>query len=244
MDMKISGSGSIPAGEYDAIKISGSGTIQGNIKCAGMHVSGSANASGTVECTGEIHVSGACDFDKDIITKTLHVSGALNTDGKIIATDLVHLSGGMNIEGSLKCGTLESHGGLNVDEDIEAETVSVHGNLACTGLLNAESIEIDTRDGCLIGSIGGSKIVIRHKKRKFFKNLITFTFNDKQVRGIEVQQSIEGDEIDIEHVTCPRVSGRTVTVGEGCKIELLQYSEHYEIHEKPKLAKLRRSETQ
>ena len=238
MDMKISGSGSIPAGEYDAIKISGSGTIQGNINCSGMHVSGSANASGTVECTGEIHVSGACDFDKDIITKTLHVSGALNTDGNIIATDLVHLSGGMNIEGSLKCGTLEAHGGLNVDEDIEAETVSVHGNLACGGLLNAESIEIDTRDGCLIGSIGGSKIVIRHKKRKFFKNLIIITFNDKQVRGIEVQQSIEGDEIDIESVTCPRVSGRTVTVGEGCKIELLQYSEHYEIHEKAKVGKI------
>ena len=238
MDMKISGSGSIPAGEYDAIKISGSGTIQGNIKCSGLHVSGSANADGTVECTGEIHVSGACDFDKDIITKTLHISGALNTDGNIIATDLAHLSGGVNIEGSLKCGTLEAHGGLNVDEDIEAETVSVHGNLVCGGLLNAESIEIDIRDGCLIGSIGGSKVVIRHKKRKFFKNLITISFNDKQVRGIEIQQSIEGDEIDIESVTCPRVSGRTVTVGEGCKIELLQYSEHYAIHEKAKVGKI------
>ena len=238
MDMKISGSGSIPAGEYDAIKISGSGTIQGNIKCSEMHVSGSANAGGTVECTGEIHVSGACDFDKDIITKSLHVSGALNTDGSIIATDLVHLSGGVNIDGSLKCGTLEAHGGLNVDEDIEAETASVHGNLACGGLLNAESIEIDTRDGCLIGSIGGSKIVIRHTKRKFFKNLITISFNDKQVHGIEVQQSIEGDEIDIESVTCPRVSGRTVTVGEGCEIELLQYSEHYEIHEKAQVGKI------
>ena len=238
MDMNISGSGSIPAGEYDAIKISGSGTIQGNIKCSEMHVSGSANASGTVECTGEIHVSGACDFDKDIITKTLHVSGALNTDGNIIATDLVHLSGGMNIEGSLKCGTLEEHGGLNVDEDIEAETVSVHGNLVCGGLLNAESIEIEIRDGCLIGSIGGSKIVIRHKKRKFFKNLITISFNDKQVRGIKVQQCIEGDEIDIEHVTCPRVSGRTVKIGEGCEIELLQYSECYEIDPKAKVGKI------
>ena len=238
MDMKISGSGSIPAGEYDAIKISGSGTIQGNIKCSEMHVSGSANAGGTVECTGEIHVSGACDFDKDIITQSLHVSGAINCDGSLTATDRVYLSGGVNIDGDMKCGTLDAHGGLNVDGDIEAETASVHGNLVCGGLLNAESIEIEIRDGCLIGSIGGSKIVIRHKKRKFFKNLITISFNDKQVRGIEIQQSIEGDEIDIESVTCPRVSGRTVKIGEGCEIELLQYSECYEIHEKAKVGKI------
>ena len=237
MDMKISGSGSIPAGEYNAIKISGSGTIQGNIKCSEMHVSGSANAGGTVECTGEIHVSGACDFDKDIITQSLHVSGAINCDGSLTATDRVYLSGGVNIDGAMKCGTLDAHGGLNVDEDIEAENVSVHGNLVCGGLLNAESIEIEIRDGCLIGSIGGSKIVIRHKKRKFFKNL-SISFNNKQVRGIEVQQSIEGDEIYIESVTCPRVSGRTVKVGEGCKIDLLQYSEKYEIHEKAKVGKI------
>ena len=240
MDMKISGSGSIPAGEYNVIKISGSGTMEGNVKCTELHVSGSANASGLVECSGMIHVSGACDFDSDIKTRSLHVSGATNTDGSIIATEAIHLSGGVNVDGNIKCATLEVHGGLNVDGDIEAETSFIHGNLACGGLFNAESIEIDTRDGCIIGSIGCSKIVIRYKKRKFFKNLITITFNDKQVRGVEVEQSIEGDEIDIEHVTCPRVSGRCVTLGEGCDIDLLQYSEKYEIHEKAKVGKIER----
>ena len=38
MDMKISGSGSIPAGEYDVIKISGSGNIGGKVKCTELHV--------------------------------------------------------------------------------------------------------------------------------------------------------------------------------------------------------------
>ncbi|MBO5842399.1 MAG: polymer-forming cytoskeletal protein, partial [Clostridia bacterium] len=177
-------------------------------------------------------------FDKDIITKSLHVSGALNTDGNIIATDLVHLSGGMNIEGSLKCGTLEVHGGLNVDEDIEAESASIHGSISCDGLLNAETLEINTKDGCVIGSIGGSRITARYTKRKFFNNLITIHIKDKRVNGIEVQQSVEGDEIDIEYVICPRVSGRTVKIGEGCEIELLQYSESYEIHEKAKVGKI------
>ena len=240
MDMKISGSGSIPAGEYETIKISGSGTMEGTVKCKALHISGSANASGQIECSGEIHISGACDFDKDILTSTLHVSGAINCDGNIHATDHVHLSGGVNVDGDLKCGTLDAHGGLNVDGDIEAETASIHGSACCGGLLNAESIEIDTRDACAIGSIGGSKIVIKYRKRKFFKNLVTINFNNKQVRGVEVEQSIEGDEIDIENVTCPRVSGRCVTLGEGCEIELLQYSEKYEIHEKAKVGRIER----
>lgn len=237
MDMKISGSGTIPAGEYENIKISGSGDLEGTVKCTSLHVSGSADAN-TVVCTGEIHISGACDFDGDITTKNLHVSGAANCDKSITATGCVHLSGGCNVDGNVKCGTLDAHGGVNVDGDIEAETASVRGSITCGGLLNAESLEIDTKDGCVIGSIGGSKIVIRYTRRKFFRNLVTIHAGDKIVRGVEVEQSIEGDEIDIEHVTCPRVSGRTVKVGEGCEIEILQYSESYEIHDKAKVGKI------
>lgn len=239
MDMKISGSGTIPAGEYENIKISGSGDLEGTVKCTSLHISGSADAD-TVECMEEIHISGASSFDGDIFTKSLHVSGAINCDGNVTATESMHLSGGVNVDGNIKCGTLKAHGGLNVEGDIEAETAHIHGSASCGGLLNAENIDIDTRDGCVFGSIGGSKIVIKYRQRKLFKNLITVSFNDKRVRGVEVEQSIEGDEIDIEHITCPRVSGRTVKVGEGCKIELLQYSESYETHEKAKVGKIER----
>ncbi len=238
MDMKISGAGTVPAGEYDVIKISGSGNIGGKVKCTELHISGSASADDSVECTGEIHISGACNFDGDIVTRSLHVSGGFNCDGSITAIDNAHFSGGINVDGSLKCGTLEVHGGLNVDEDIEAEIASIHGSINCDGLLNAETLEINTKDGCVIGSIGGSRIITRYNPRKFFKNLITIHIKDKRVNGIEVQQSVEGDEIDIEYVTCPRVSGRTVKIGEGCEIELLQYSERYEIHEKAKVGKI------
>ena len=45
MDMNISGSGKIPAGEYDQIKVSGSAEMQGTVRCTRLHVSGSLNAS-------------------------------------------------------------------------------------------------------------------------------------------------------------------------------------------------------
>ena len=142
------------------------------------------------------------------------------------------------MDANIKCGTLDVHGGLRADGDIEAETVSVHGNIFSEGLLNAEQIEIDTKSGCAIGSIGCSKITATYTKRKLFPNLISVQYNGKQIRGIKVEQTIEGDEIDIKYVTCPRVSGRTVKIGEGCEIDLLQYSESYTIDHKAKVGKI------
>ena len=239
MDMKISGCGKVPAGEYDNIKISGSGDLEGKVKCASLRVSGSADAN-TVECSGEIHISGTCNFESDIRTKSLHVSGAINCDGNVTATDSIHLSGGANIDGYVRCGVLDAHGGLNVEGDIEAEFANIYGNLYCEGLLNAEQIEIDTKSGCSIGSIGGSKIKITYTQRKIFPNLIKLHVNGEHVKGVKVEQTIEGDEIDVKYVTCPRVSGRTVKVGEGCDIAVLQYSESYEIDPKAKVGKIER----
>ena len=47
--------------------------------------------------------------------------------------------------------------------------------------------------------------------------------------GVSVVTSIEGDEIALEGVSCPRVTGRIVAIERGCNIELVQYSETVEI---------------
>ena len=237
MDMNISGSGTVPAGEYENIKISGSGHMKGSVKCASLYVSGSADAESVV-CAGEIRVSGACSFEGDVHSKTIHVSGACNFEGNATVAESFHLSGGVNMDGNLKCGTLDVHGGLRADGDIEAETVSVRGNIFSEGLLNAEQIDINTKSGCALGSIGCGKLTATYTKRKWFANLINVTYNGRQIRGVMVEQSIEGDEIDIKYVTCPRVSGRTVKIGEGCEIEVLQYSESCEIDPKAKVVKI------
>ena len=37
IDMKISGSSSMPGGEYRRVSISGAGKVQGSLKCEEMH---------------------------------------------------------------------------------------------------------------------------------------------------------------------------------------------------------------
>lgn len=42
-------------------------------------------------------------------------------------------------------------------------------------------------------------------------------------------ESIEGDDIYLENVSCPAVTGRRVVVGPGCSIGRVQYSEAAEV---------------
>ena len=43
MDMRISGSSTMPGGEYDRVSISGSGTVQGDLRCQSLSCSGSVH---------------------------------------------------------------------------------------------------------------------------------------------------------------------------------------------------------
>ena len=158
MDMRISGSGQIAAGEYDNIRISGSGRCSGLVRCASFHASGSASGE-TLECKNELKVSGSCGFDKDVRCGSLGVSGAFSCGGNLTAEQKVHCSGGAKVTGTVKCSELQVSGGITAGGDIEAETVKVSGKINCGGLLNAEEINICSSGNMEIGTIGGSKVV-------------------------------------------------------------------------------------
>lgn len=238
MDMHISGSGLIPAGEYDSIRISGSGSLHGTVKCTSLGISGSAHGESLI-CTGDVRVSGSCHFEHNVITKDLHVSGSARVNGDISATGEIRLAGGVHCDGNIKASTLIVAGGVNVGGDVEAENARIHGGIHCPGLLNAETVEIENDGHTKIGSIGGSKIVITCKHgKKSKKRLPLFSKLAAKHDQVDIEHSIEGDDIALENVVCPRVSGRIVAIGEDCQIELLQYSESYEIHDKAKVDRI------
>ena len=232
MDMQISGSGNIPAGEYENIRISGSGSLYGHVKCTSLRVSGSSHGESIV-CSQDIRISGSTHMEKDVQAADLHVSGSLNCGGNLTVQNEISLSGGMHCEKNIKCGTLYVSGGITANANIEAETATINGGICCDGLLNAEQIQIKLEGvgKSSIGSIGCSRLSV--EKRKIKK-----LFGRRKKGILSVKNDIEGDEIYVEYVTCPRVSGRTVKVGKGCEIELLQYSDSYEIHEKAKIGRI------
>lgn len=237
MDMSISGSGVIASGEYDNIKISGSGRLSGLIRCKSLHCSGAAKGEAEIECKNDIHTSGSAKFDKSVKCGELSVSGAFKCGGDLTVEKSLKTSGGTRCGGSVKAGSISVSGGLSIEGDTEAETVKVFGILNCGGLLNAESIEIRFKEGMEIGSIGGSRINIYTEE--LTKRRIKLPLFSSLVKGaaVRVHNSIEGDIIALEGVVTPRVSGRIVAISDGCEIDLVQYSEQIEISPNAKVGK-------
>jgi len=240
MDMKISGSGVIGAGEYEDIRISGSGKMEGFVRCKNFSVSGAAHSDERIECSEEFHVSGSCSVEGGIKAGNLTVSGAFSCGKDISLSGDAKCSGSINCSGSFKGGYIDIAGKADIDGDMEGEQVKVSGKVNCGGLLNAEEVSIGFVSGMEIGSIGGSRInIYRGGGRKISRlpllsSLLSAVSSDK----ICVKNSVEGDEIALENVHTPRVSGRIVAIGEGCEIDLVQYTEQIEVSPNAKVGKV------
>lgn len=153
MDMKISGSGVITSGEYDNIRIAGSGDLNGLIRCKSFHCAGSANADGDIECENELKIAGSGSFDKSVKAGELKIAGSMACNGDISVNGKLNCAGTLSCDGSVKAGYFNLPGTADINGDTEAETIKVDGKIDCGGLMNAEEIEIRFVKGMTISSI-------------------------------------------------------------------------------------------
>lgn len=232
MNKTISGDGQVAAGVYEKIRITGSGRLSSGIRCASFHTSGESRGM-DIECEQEFQVSGSCSFSRQVKANSVSVSGSFSCGGDIVATQKLSCSGSIECDGSVRCGILSVSGELEADGDVEADSVEVIGELDCKGLLNAETIVLKGA-GMEIGSIGGSKITIT--RASVVRGMLKVPLLSSVIRhtggAVTVKEGIEGDEIYLENVEAKKVSGRVVTIGEDCKIDLVQYSESINISPK------------
>lgn len=244
MDMKISGSGSIPGGEYENVRVSGSGRCHGNIKCKSFHGSGATHCTGNVECTEQLHVSGSGHIDGDIKADDIHCSGSLHVGGSAEATTSLRGSGSTHIaKNCISHGVLHASGSFSVGGEVEAEKVEFSGVVNCEGLVNAEEIRMNLgyRNPSRVGALGGSRIVVEYthhgidEEGGFYLFGLRFgrvkSSDKKKGTILRVKESIEGDEIALEGVETPLVVGKDVRIGEGCRIGTVRYSGVLEVAE-------------
>jgi len=228
--MNISGSGHLPAGEYNEhISISGSGRLDGNIRCQSLSCAGSAHGKGNLSCSEKLSASGSCHIEGDVSAAVISTSGSLHVGGTVSSTKEIRVSGSVHCK-NIQANELRSSGSLKVEEDLSGEKVTIRGKIICGGLLNAEMVDIsmDHGGGSEVGSIGGSEIrIYQHGNKKLRMNLFTKLV---KTNGCVVRELVEGDLIALENVSAPKVVGRVVAIGEGCSIDLVQYSEEVEIH--------------
>lgn len=230
-NINISGSGRIEADGslYDDVKISGSGTIDGNFHCKNVTVSGSGRTNGDIFCEGAVKVSGSGKFEGNVEADSVTISGSGHFC-KNVKANSVRLSGSGHVNGSLKGGDITVSGSAHIDGEVSADTVKIGGSAHIGGLLNADQIDLSLGN-CVISEIGCSRLDVHRSDNNF---------NTIKIFGISIFSSgggthslkcgtIEGDELNLCYTEADVVRGKTVKVGEGCVIKKVEYSDSIEI---------------
>lgn len=226
MDMRVSGVGNIPAGEYDDISVSGVGKLDAPITCTSFSCAGVAKGK-SILCTGLVKTSGNATFTENVQAQNVKASGLFSCDGDMTVEGEITCSGFIRIQENVQCKQLRVAGKLQSNADVKATTVTVNGSIHCAGQLTAENVDVEFDGGIKIGRICASKIsVIRKKPNAFF------------IKKAHVRSLTKGEEVVLQHVHCPQVIGRNVTVGKGCRIDWVQYTDSIDIHPKAKVKKV------
>ncbi|MBC8578027.1 MAG: polymer-forming cytoskeletal protein [Zhenhengia sp.] len=232
-DLHISGAGSYPGGEFDSVSISGSGKINGDIRCKSFSGSGASKVVGNVVCerfscsgsgkvTGnveglEIKASGCCKIEGDVKGGSLSVSGATKIVG--------------SVKGEIVCGS----GALSVGKNIEAEEVRIDGSIKNEGTINAEKVIIECRSGngtCSFNEIGASTVSINgysETSRPYLYKLFGM-FTGGSMEGI-TGNLIEGDTIYVANAKVDTIRGEHITLGPNAEVRCVEYTQEIKVSE-------------
>lgn len=243
---KISGSGTIAGGVYEKVSISGSGSLEGDVtagrigisgsgKMRGnvttdyLSISGSGNALGAVRA-GELKVSGSASFKQGLSGERHQVSGSMKVVGQMQAEEVV-ISGSLSVE-SLKTNRIDLNGSLSCKGDVEAEEFNGKGHFRVDGLLNVNRVDFVFGGGSYAREIGGETIRFTRWQGLGLAHLLSWALDLIGWRKLSQMRAdlIEGTVIDLNYCDVKVVRGTQVTIGPGCHIELVEYTESLRVN--------------
>lgn len=223
-DAIISGSGSLSGGEYKNVRISGAGKVTGDLKCESFVCSGASTVEGSIECNN-FACSGATKVKGELkSTGTVKISGATIIKG-MVSADEIRSSGTFHSETTVSANSSANmSGSTRIDGDLEAENINISGIINISGLINGGNISISPSGNSRAGSIGGTNITIKNTTPDYI-NFIAKLFSNRNTNFSLETDLIEGDKIEIFNTKAKLVRGGVVTVGDGCEVDRVEYSE-------------------
>ncbi|MBO9599959.1 MAG: hypothetical protein J7559_19320 [Cohnella sp.] len=190
---------------------------------------------------GNVRITGQCTFRSDMDCNRLSCIGQTDIQGNLRAGEL-KLTGEAGIRGALDAGRVGGRGQLNVSSrlrgehirftgeikvggDCEAGDLSMLGAFDVNGLVSAEQLELKMFGPCKAKEIGGGRLVVRRSR----KSSVVHLFKPSNA-GVLIADSIEGDVVELEHTKARVVRGNHVTIGQGCEIGRVEYTQTLKIH--------------
>lgn len=220
-DAQISGSGRISGGMYKNISISGSGQMDGNVDAFDVRISGSAEVHGNLKASS-VKASGSAAIRGNMEAGECKFSGSGRVDGYSHMRSL-STSGSFVGGAGVRAEHVKASGGFKVAGDVEAETFSSSGGMTIDGLLNASEVTVKMHGKCYSKEIGGDRISITEAAPwnviwKLLSSVVPFW----KIRM--ESELIEGTDVFVENTTAQVVRGNHVKIGEGCEIDLVEYT--------------------
>ncbi len=232
-DVKIAGAGAVGSGKYRDVNIAGTGTLAGDVECVNLKVSGAAEGRGTLRAES-MKVNGVLTYNGGVDVGTAKVNGSSVFQGSVHAGSLA-VSGTVEVGEDLTGGEVDLRGFLRVKGDCEVERFVSRGGFTVEGLLNAGVVDVQLYGPCKAREIGGEAIIVRSAKDSTIRRLVATL-----VPSIETHlttETIEGDDVRLEHTTARVVRGKTVVLGRDCEVELVEYTEEYSASSDAKVKK-------
>lgn len=222
-DLKITGNGNSSGGIFRDVKIMGDASIDGDLDILAFKCTGTARIAGNVKSTS-CSIVGTVIIRGNVETGEAKITGKLDVDGNIKAK-AIRSNGETLIKGGVAGEDVHLEGSFTVKGNCEAEKMSMKGIFTIEGLLNAGTVVMNVHSKCRVKEIGGEKIEIRRGSGSVFKRLIGYFYLPSDFfEGTLHADTIEGDDIYIEHTAANVIRGTNVVVGPGCSIGYVEYT--------------------
>jgi cytoskeletal protein CcmA (bactofilin family) len=221
-DLKFSGNMTTPGGVYKRVEINGDVTFDGDLDCLDFRVNGAGKVTHNLK-SGNTIIKGNTEINGDVEGGEFEVHGQGTVDGNV-EVDKIKAHGMLGVRGDVKAETLNVYGQLSLRGNCDAEVFICSGAFEIEGTLNAGDVTINLYGTARVKEVVGGKIIVQKargdKLGKFFA-VITNPLNFYKTQL--TTDTIEGDEIAIEHTMAKVVRGETITIGDGCEIDLVEY---------------------
>lgn len=217
-NFKTSGSGTIMAGEYEAISISGSAVVDGDISFDTMKVSGRCHTNSSHTLTGkQLRISGSLKLSGALEVEEFHVSGSCRLEDCEVHGTSMHVSGSLTTNCNIKVKELRASGRVkSTGAKIYADSIYIPGSFSNDDEVNADEIELYGASS--LNDVFGDHIVARITPKK---NTI-FSFNIFSSERAHHIKNIECTTLEAQALHCGSISAETIELSENCVIDHIQ----------------------
>jgi cytoskeletal protein CcmA (bactofilin family) len=212
----IAGAGELGSGDYGRVRVLGAGDVNGDVRAERLGVYGAASLHGDAT-VAYVKAFGAITVQGNVRAQSYRTRGASDIGG-IVHVEELHTLGAFEA-GSVEAGTFLARGAIDIHGLLSGDVVELH--------LGGDG---DSR----VREIGGERVEVWKggfgKRSRFLKALQWMTSPVRQ--GRLRAESIEADDVTLEHTAAQVVRGRRIEIRSGCSIGTVEYSESLTVHPK------------